>query len=260
MRALETSQHSEVEAYLDGFIPPHCRRPAPAALQPAAALLALQAQQQEEEQQLLLLQRPSSSAGSQAMPPPFLPLVAGAVPAPRGPGAAMQQYAAGMQPAGFKRPRGRPRIHPPGQGKGKKGRPAQAAAAAAAAADAAIPGGAASAALRGGLLAAAAAAAGAAAPPEGELAGPLPAPADGDAADGTEPKPQRRRGPRPLAEATYIGSEERRQQVGLRGWAAAICKGSEQATPSQQALRPWLAASLAGDCHPHPHALASAGV
>ena len=217
VRALTTSELPEVEAYLDGFIPPHCRRPAPPPPPPPPP--QQQQQQQDAQQQQLLLQRQSSSAGSQAVAQPVLPLVAGAVPAQQVQGAAMQQYAAGLQPAGFKRPRGRPRIHPIGS-KGKKGRPAQAAAAAAAAAaapSAAAQGGPAAAALRAGMLTAAAAAAGAAlASPAGDPADPSPALAEVEDAGGAEAKPQRRRGPRPLAEATYIASEERRQQVGAR--------------------------------------------
>lgn len=125
----------------------------------------------------------------------------------------MQQYAAGLRPAGVQPKRGRPRIHPPKQPKKPRQPKAQPAGGAGAAA------------------AAPAAPAELTPPPAaatdawalGELA-LLPAPALGtgdvgeDApAAGTSGK---RRARRPkLAESTFIESEERRQQVGgLQPW------------------------------------------
>ncbi len=205
MRPLQCTNRKDVEKYLDAFIPPHRRRqpldlPGIGPIGGAAAAAAAAAGAGEQAGET------SSNLG--------------AAPAPAAaPVRPMQQYGAGLLPAGVKRPRGRPRIHPI---KEKRPRPPKAAGGDALAGMAgSVPSGAhmfgtpgqvvAAAAAGVATLGAAVAAAVGGATPGSEQAATTPG-GDGEAG-ATDVKPKRR-GPRPLAEAVFIASEERRQQVG----------------------------------------------
>lgn len=217
VRPLQCTNRKDVERYLDAFIPPHRRRqplvlagvavPGGAAAAAAAGAAARPAASSN-------LGGAAAGAGAGAVPP-------------------MQQYAAGLLPAGAKRPRGRPRIHPPKEPK----RPRQPQMAAGDTPAGTTPGAAhlfgtpgdmlASAAAGVATLGAAVAAAAGAATPGSEQAAATPA---GDGEAGVVAVRPKRKGPRPLAEAVFIDSEERRQQVRRVvvqrvGWGAAACAG-----------------------------------
>ncbi|KAL4458700.1 hypothetical protein ABPG75_013565 [Micractinium tetrahymenae] len=181
VRPMACHREAEVRQYLEKYIPPHRReQPAPGGPPLGPALQGQQAQQAA--------------------------------------GAALAQYATGLQPAGAKRRPGRPRIHPPKEPKrprppqaGAPGAPGAALGAPAAVA-ASTPG---AAGLPGGPADAAVLAAEAAAAAVGPLAlagTPGGEPGGGEGAAGGSGK-QLRAKIGTLAERTYIQDEEKRKQV-----------------------------------------------